>query len=193
MRSLFPVWLLALLPAAPLHADFPAIDLGIGSNSLDHLGGHITAGWTQGNLYQAVKLSGSSEFLLFSSVEPAETMQSVGYTAGPVFNHSFVFAAVSAGLSVLRFEDRVGPGRPNPGCDDEDWFGCRTVYDTRESYAAGIPIELLVSLKLWYVGVGLRLWATPNLHVPVAGLSTVLFFGGGPTRAASRRNGSPED
>lgn len=192
MRATLTPFLAALsLAAVPLRADPPAIDLGAGFSSLQHLSGHLAVGWTSGDLYHAVKFHGSSEFMIFPDKLPAESMLSLSFLAGPYVNWSFAFASASAGLSVLEFEDRVGPGRPNPECGSGALFCADSLYDTRETFTIGIPVEILATVKLWYVGWGLRLWANPNLHNPMGGISSVLFLGGGPTRARARR--TPED
>jgi hypothetical protein len=192
MRNLLSIlWTLPL--AASLRADPPALDLGFGLNSLGHVEGHAALGLPSGDLYQAVKVMGSTEVAIFPEKLPEENMQSFGFIAGTYENRTFAFAAITGGLSVLRFEDRTGPGRPNPDCETHIFFCADSIYRTKETYTIGIPFEVLVSLKLWYVGSGLRIWVTPNLHQTMAGISSVLFIGGGPTRKRARDRDSDGD
>lgn len=183
----------AVLPglclAPSLRADPPAIDLGGGISSLRQLGAHATVGWTRGDLYQAVRLRWSTELL--PSALPAEGMADFGFLAGPYWNHSFAFASVSAGISVLTFSERVGPGQPNPDCSDWDFFCPDSIHSERNTWTVGIPVEMLFSLKLWYFGPGLRVWTNANFHRPMLGISGVAFLGGGPTRTRERRR--PEE
>ena len=185
MRLPLSALALALGLASPLRAGSPAVDIGAGVSTQDQFVVHVSAGWTRGDLYQAAKVRFSTE--VFPSALPGEHAGDFSFQAGPCWNHSFAFAAVSAGLSVLQFEDRIGPGRPNPDCDDWDFFCPDSIHASKESMAVGLPVEVLFSLKLWYVGLGFRAWGNVNTHRPMAGIGSVLFLGGGPTRTRARR------
>ena len=168
----------------------PAIDLGGGANSLGHATVHTAMGVNYDRIFVSARARGSSEFPLFLQKEPAETTIDLGILTGRFWNSTFAYASIGTGLSVLRFKERTSLGRKNPDCNGVGLFCADSTFETRTIWTPGIPIEAMASLKLWYFGVGLRVYGNTNFRQSFGGASAVLFLGGGPTQPKRRPQGS---
>lgn len=191
LREMRPVWIAFFLGlqalSAPLSAweATPAIDFGLGGTSMGHFGGHAAIGANYDQMFFAVKLRGSSEFILFGAREPAETMNEFGFLTGPFWNRTFAYASVGTGISALHFEERTSFGWKNPDCRTA-FFCADSIFRTRTTWTVGVPVELMFTLKLWFIGTGLRVFANANVHDSFVGISSILFLGGGRTRPRHR-------
>lgn len=157
---------------------------------MNHFGGHSAIGANYDEMFVAAKVRVTSEFNLFAAQEPAENMGEFGFMTGPFWNRTYAYASVGTGISALRFEERTSFGWKNPNCEN-GFFCADSVFRTRTIWTVGIPVEMVFTLKLWFIGTGIRVFANANVHDSFVGSSAILFLGGGRTRPARRTREAP--